>query len=180
MWESHTESLDGDTCYRTGSRQRMQQISISDDGKSISYSKAIELWQHSKDFRTFFNSLLADAPFPAFFWETPAVTALTVDRPFEFVLVDSPQLAKVKPDLNAFQSYLAIAGDNQAVIAFPNLSQDALLIVPCPQGTASAYSHLAAFVREAPDLQKHHLTSDRTTIKPVGTGLAENCSRKSI
>jgi hypothetical protein len=158
MWKSHIESLDSDTCYRTAfSRQRIQQVSISADGKQISYAEAIDLWQHGETFRTFFNSLLADAPFPAFFWETPAVNQLTVKRPFEFVLVDSPQLAKVGSNSSAFASHFAAASDGKAVVTFPNLRQDALLVVPCPQGPPSAYSHLAAFVRQAPESQQHCL-----------------------
>src|SRR5262249_23024246 len=43
-------------------------------------------------FRTLFTALLADAPFAAFRWETPALTAATADRPFEFVVLDSPEL----------------------------------------------------------------------------------------
>ncbi|MBW4619047.1 MAG: hypothetical protein KME17_06775 [Cyanosarcina radialis HA8281-LM2] len=148
MWESCIEKLDGD---------RIQQVSISADGEQISYAEAIDLWQHSEAFRTFFNSLLADAPFPAFFWETPAVTELTVKQPFEFVLVDSPQLAKVRPDSSAFASHFAAAKDDEAVVTFPNLRQDALLVVPCPQSRGSAYPHLAAFVREAPASQQHTL-----------------------
>jgi len=40
---------------------------------------------------------------------------------------------------------------------FPNLRGDALLIVPSLQGSISADGHLAAFVREAPEYQKHLL-----------------------
>lgn len=39
----------------------------------------------------------------------------------------------------------------------PNLNGDAVLVGPCPVGPVKAYAHLAAFVREAPDAQKHAL-----------------------
>jgi hypothetical protein len=40
---------------------------------------------------------------------------------------------------------------------FPNLGRDAIMVVPCPLAASSAYGHLAAFVREAPDSQWHAL-----------------------
>jgi hypothetical protein len=55
-------------------------------------------------FRTQFNALLADVPYSAFRWETPAVTAVTMSRPFEFVLLDSPGLAR-RPDPEAFAGH---------------------------------------------------------------------------
>lgn len=43
------------------------------------------------------------------------------------------------------------------MVAFPNLGKDAILVVPCPRGSPSAYGHLAAFVRQAPKDQTHAL-----------------------
>ena len=40
---------------------------------------------------------------------------------------------------------------------FPNLGNDAVLVVPRPSGAAAAWSHLAAFVRNAPAHQVHEL-----------------------
>jgi hypothetical protein len=34
------------------------------------------------------------------------------------------------------------------VVSFPNLGNDAVLIVPCPIGPSAAYRHLASFLRE--------------------------------
>ena len=36
---------------------------------------------------------MAEAPYDAFLWETPPITKATAKRGFEFVLVDSPDLA---------------------------------------------------------------------------------------
>jgi hypothetical protein len=47
--------------------------------------------------------------------------------------------------------------DNTGVLTFSNLSGDAILVVPCPITEASAYGHLAAFVRLAPEQQRHAL-----------------------
>jgi hypothetical protein len=99
------------------------------------------------------RSLLADAPFSAFRWETPPITRASADLPFEFVLLDSPGLTS-QPDPDAFAEHFRGSAD---VVSFPNLKNDAILVVPCPLGRISAYGHLAAFVREAPDAQKHLL-----------------------
>ncbi|MBE9125241.1 MULTISPECIES: DUF6940 family protein [unclassified Coleofasciculus] len=148
MWKSCVESLNAD---------RIQKVSILSNGKLILYSEVIQLWQHSKDFRTFFISLLADAPFSAFFWETPALSDATINQVFEFVLVDSPNLAGVQANPSDFASHFAAAGEKESIITFPNLGKDALLVVPCPKASTSTYRHIAAFMREAPTQQKHAL-----------------------
>src|SRR5262249_55914637 len=101
-----------------------------------------------------FTSLLAAAPYAAFRWETPPVTAASVSQPFEFVLLDRPGLAQ-RPEPKAFAEHYArsVAG----VAIFPNLGGDAILVVPCPLAPPSAYGHLAAFVRLAPASQQHAL-----------------------
>jgi hypothetical protein len=110
------------------------------------------------------NSVLFDA----YRWETPAVTQFNIDREFECVLLDSPGLGK-NPDANAFsQYYRTHAVDDVAV--FPNLGRDAILIVPSPVTSESAYGHLAAFNRLAPDHQKHSLWQrvGETMLRHVG------------
>ena len=51
------------------------------------------------------------------------------------------------------------ADADRRVVTFPNLGNDAVLVVPCPSaGVAdAAYVHLAAFVRHAPAAQVHEL-----------------------
>ena len=77
---------------------------------------------------TMFNALL-DAPHRRLRWETPPITKANADRPFEFVLIDSPDLAR-EPDADTFAAHFA--KDAQAVIEFPNMGRDAILIVPRP------------------------------------------------
>jgi hypothetical protein len=146
MWKTSREYID---------RGRVQKFFILHNNKRILYSEVIERWQHDETFRDFFLSLLINAPFSAYFWETPAVTRTTINQEFEFVLVDSPQLAKVQANPNAFASHFN--NTNKIIVTFPNLGNDALLIVPCPQAPNLGYTHLAAFVRQAPEQQKHSL-----------------------
>ena len=44
-----------------------------------------------------FHCVIDGCPYAAFRWETPPITRSSVDRPFEFVLLDSLEL-ETKPD----------------------------------------------------------------------------------
>jgi len=129
-------------------------FAVALDSRPATVAEVIRAWQGDAGFRSQFNALLADAPYTAFRWETPPVTASTVNRPFEFVLLDSPGLAR-HPDPEAFAEHFA--GAEAGIAAFPNLGGDAIMVVPCPVAATSAYGHLAAFVRHAPELQRHAL-----------------------
>jgi hypothetical protein len=130
-------------------------VAIDLDSSAVSYAEVLRRWQTDTDFRTWFIALLADSPFSAFRWETPPISNATADRPFEFVLVDSPGLA-TNPDANAFAEHFRAASADR-LVEFSNLGRDAILVVPCPDGPLSAYGHLAAFVRQAPQAQKDAL-----------------------
>ena len=146
MWKSKHELIDSDSIHK---------ISIFRDDKQITYSEVIELWQHSDSFRKFFISLLADAPMSAYFWETPSVNKSTAEQEFEFVLIDSPKLADIEPNPSDFNQYFESA--TEEVVTFPNLGNDALLVVPCPIANTVARTHLASFIRFAPEFQQHLL-----------------------
>jgi len=146
MWSTRIEQLAGG---------RIRKVCLDLNSSAAPFAEVLRCWQHDAGFRSFFIALLADAPFSAFRWETPPVTAASAQRPFEFVLLDSPGLAS-KPDPHAFADHFA-AAPGESVVSFPNLGNDAILVVPCPGGPLSAYGHIAAFVREAPEAQKHSL-----------------------
>jgi hypothetical protein len=145
MWTARTEGLP---------RSDGQRVAVDLRARPAAFSEVVRSWESDADFRSWFNSILAAAPYSAFRWETPAVTSVSINRPFEFVLLDSPGLAS-RPDPNAFADHYA--GGVNGVTVFPNLGGDATLIVPCPVAEASAYGHLASFVRLAPEWQRHAL-----------------------
>lgn len=148
MWQSSVKSLN------TG---QIKKISLLSNNNPILYSEIIQFWQYNQEFRTFFISLLANAPFSAFFWETPAISHANINQVFEFVLVDSPYLANIKANPRDFAPHFATANPNELILRFQNLGNDALLVVPCPQASISVYGHIAAFMRQAPEAQKHAL-----------------------
>jgi hypothetical protein len=162
MWSAKSEQLaDG----------RGMRFALAIDSRPASFADVLCGWQDHPDFRSLFNALLADAPFTGFRWETPPVTAGTVTRPFECVLLDSPDLAP-RPEPEAFAEHFA--GAEEGVVSFANLGGDAVLVVPCPVAAPLAYGHLAAFVRLAPEEQRHALW------RLVGEAMARRVGAKPV
>ncbi len=162
MWSTRSEALAG---------VRGLRYAVDLDSRPASFTDVLRGWREDTNFRRLFNALLADAPYAAFRWETPPVTNTTLTRAFEFVLLDSPGLAP-HPDPDVFAEYFA--GVSSGVTVFSNLGGDAILVVPCPLAEPSAYGHLAAFVRLAPEPQRHALwqrvgeaMTRRVGVKPV-------------
>ena len=153
---------------------RVLRFGLLRDGEPLSWSDVMHRWQTDPSFRVFFVSVLADAPFPAYFWETPPVTRTSIDREFEFVLVDSRSLAGVRTDQQAFANHFASAQSGESVIEFANLGGDATLVVPCPREPLSAYSQISTFARQAPDDQQHQLWS------MVGAALERQLSAQPV
>ena len=63
---------------------------ISRDGEPLSYCDVLDLWEQDKEFRSFYKQLLAQSPYDAYRWETPALTNANVNQVFQFVLLNSP------------------------------------------------------------------------------------------
>lgn len=125
-------------------------VRASQDSQALSYAAAIDDWQHESAFVEDFVHELRRCPFPAFFFETPPVTAATLDRAFEFVLIDAPSLARVQASSHAFREKL---DPREQVASFHNLGGNAVLIAPCDHG--ADYGHLASFVRTGSAPQVH-------------------------
>jgi len=70
-----------------------------------------------------------------------------LEKDFSFVLVNSPSLIR-EIDLISFQEHFT---DPDLVKVSPNLSGDAIMIIPTPGKNEEEYGHLADFCRNAPD-----------------------------
>lgn len=141
-WNAATEDLPG---------ERGRRYFVRSQRKSISNGQAIDSLRHDVGFAAWLNAQLADAPYEAFRWETPPVDQRSTDQPWEFVLLNSPNLAR-PPERHLFEEHFADA--SVPVTVFANLGRNALLIAPTPIAEESAYGHLAAFVRHAPETQR--------------------------
>lgn len=148
MWESRVETLDD---------HDVRKFSVLSEGRRLSYLDVLHYWQHDPGFRRYFESLLSEAPFPAFFWETPPVADATLEQPFESVLVNGPDLAGIRADPSAFESQFTSRDVSGGVVTFSNLGGDAILIAPTPIAPLSAYGQIATFVRGAPEAQRQAL-----------------------
>jgi hypothetical protein len=164
MWDCERQPLDGG---------RSQLVIVRRDRTRISYEDVLNLWTDDDTFRSFYIEVLAHSPFKAFRWETPPVTASTIVRDFEFVVLDAPGLDR-SPEPEPFANRFRSADGAGSVVAFPNLGNDAVLVVPCPIGLPSAYGHLAAFTRLAPDAQQHDLW------RTVGHAMAARISDRPV
>lgn len=163
MWTSRTTQL---------SDGRVIKITIDIGSSPVSYADVIHGWQNDAGFRTFFIGLLLNSPFHAFRWETPPITIETEDQPFEFVLIDSPEIS-LDSDPAAFAEHFDKAYPG-GVVEFPNLGKDAILIVPCPDDPLSDYGHLASYLRNAQESQQHLLWES------VGAAMQRRISSKPV
>ena len=112
----------------------------------MSYKQFIDLMAFNLDFRVYFNDLLEKLPFKSFRWETPPVNTNSVDQPFKFAIINSPELLK-PADTKAFSKYLK---PKDSVNSFLNSGKNATLVIPTLPNKGQGYAHLASFVREAP------------------------------
>jgi hypothetical protein len=158
MWTSSSRAI-------PNSRGIRYEINLDD--VRLTSEDVLKGWQSDSSFRSFFNTLLASSTFSAFRWETPAWDTLSLSKPFEFVLFDSPDLAR-KTDRSAFAEHF---DGGSEIAVFSNLGGDSSLVVPCPVAEDSAYGHLAAFVRLAPENQRDALwqTVGNALRKRIGT-----------
>ncbi|MDC8004943.1 hypothetical protein POV27_12850 [Aureisphaera galaxeae] len=125
----------------------------------------IKRWKENQSFRQFYNQLLVDVEFGAFYWENPSITIHELDETYEFVVMRSTSLEKVSPEPHAFRAHFK---NGSMTVVFPNLRKDAILIVPTPMGETESYSHIGNFVRRAPKEQVDHFW------KTVGETYEEN------
>jgi len=140
MWTSSCHQVNAQTTKFT----------LNGSAEALSFRTVLELWSVSAEFRKFFSASIRASSFDAFFWETPPVTNQTLDRDFEFVLVHTAALSRLRPDPSPFQAHFL---ERQDVLTFPNLGGDAILVVPAPLAEQTCYTHLALFLRGAPPEQ---------------------------
>lgn len=127
---------------------------VEHQGQPATMDRILAAWSDDPAFREWFGQYLAAAPYSAFRWETPAVTRTNLDRPFEFVLIDSPRLER-SVDQKTFAEHFHDSGP--PVVTITNLGGDAVLVIPAPRAEPTAYGHLASFVRRAPRDQQQAL-----------------------
>jgi len=141
MWQTAITTIEKDKIFK---------YEILKEEQYLTFQDFLQELRGNVRFRIYFNQLLADVPFEAFFWECRAVNKATINQDFEFVVVQNSTLASIRESKLPFNSYFK--GKNR-VVSFMNLRGDAYLVVPTPQ-SEDCYAHLANFVRKAPSRQQ--------------------------
>lgn len=141
---------------------------IQEDDEAISNRQFLELLSSSESFRGFYNGFLADINFEAFFWENKPMTDETLNHDYECNIISSDFLAGRSPDSHTFSQYFK---ESANVVTFPNLANDAELIVPCPKKENTAYTHIGSFIRKAGNEQIDELwqITGSETLKAIGS-----------
>lgn len=175
MWTAHrTALLEG----------WHEKVVVVEDGRMMTFAEVIAGWRDDAAFRAFFLAVLAATAYPAFFWEMPPIRRGQTGVSYEYVAIRSDALAHTPPDSEVFaEKFRNTVG---SVATFRNLGGDALLVVPRQTGEAEAYTHIAAFVRDAPPAQQREFlrvlglaigqelrgTAERIWVSTSGLGVA--------
>ena len=172
-------SPDGKYRATTKSDDSSETTHLSDaaTGRRLTIGEVARLWRDDTAFAQWFQSLLASSAFDAYFWEVPPVNSATfAQTPYEHTLVVNRWGFRAA-DASDFAEHLEGAcARNERCAAFPNLGRDSMLVSPCDEGgpppiqprahgtlyeranphaaaPESAYGHVAAFARNAPQAQ---------------------------
>lgn len=149
-WHAVPETLD------SGEVVRWQLMAQS---APLSFRRFISLLIDDAGFRRHFNKLFANNRFESFRFETPALDSYSLDKPFEFVLINAPGLARQSVDPLTFAEHFPVdsvtgnVAETPSVVEFNSLRGDATLISPSPIASHEIYKHLASFTRAAPASQ---------------------------
>jgi hypothetical protein len=126
--------------------------SLLQNGEPVAFGCFASHLIGSTTFRRFWIQCLRDIPYQAYRWETPPVTAATMDQSFEFVAIEDSSLAR-PASASAFHEHLRNSPPNSAV-TFPNLGADAILVVPTSASTDN-FCHLGDFTHHAGEQHQH-------------------------
>lgn len=125
------------------------------EDQRLTFADVLDRWEQEEQFVSTFCQVLHAVPYDAYFFETPPMISSWLDKPFEFVLINSGTLAKVSSEERFFAEHFQRGNGN--VISFANLSEDATLVVPRPTNIDTNYAHLAVFIRTATQEEKRDL-----------------------
>ncbi len=162
MWTAKSENV-----------QNGHRIQIYQGEDPISFGAYLKLLEEDQEFASWFTDLLAGADYEAFFWEHPPLSNANIDSGVEFVLIDSPALARLSPIPQPFSSHFERDRESE-IVSFRSLGGDAVLLAPRPSGSLEACVHLAAFVRQAAQSQIESLWRE------TGRAMRENLSERKL
>lgn len=114
---------------------------IKSSGDNLTYAEFLNLLtSRDNDFLKMFrselnraSSELIEPDIASYLWECVPVSRSTINKPFEFVAINSPALKSIREqNYSSFQEHFNRSRDDD-VVSFPNLSGDSIMIVPIPR-----------------------------------------------
>jgi len=145
------------------------------DNSNLTYAEFLNLLtSRDNDFLRMFrqelnraSSEVIEPDIASYLWECVPVSRATINKPFEFVVINSPELKRKQQDYSPFQGHFDRnwGGD---VVSFNSLSGDARLVSPVPirgyqydcggrDDEMRDYKDIAGFNNDAPQCQFNSL-----------------------
>ena len=118
------------------------------DGRRWSWREALQGLAHGGTVGAELERVIAGAPWDGVFWECAPVLGTALDAAFEWVLLESRAVARLRADASPFSAPM-VATAAKGVAVFENLGGDAVLVAPCPGAAEEQCAHLVAFLRTA-------------------------------
>ena len=109
------------------------------DNSNLTYAEFLNLLtSRDNDFLKMFrqelnraSSEVIEPNIASYLWECVPVSKATINKPFEFVVINSPELKRKKQDYSSFQEHFDRSGGSD-VVSFNNPKRDAVLVSPVP------------------------------------------------
>jgi hypothetical protein len=114
---------------------------------NVDYNTFINLMKKKKFILDFIN-ILKEIPYLYYVIQTPCKNKF-INKNFEFVIINTPNLSKIKTDINVYKEYFK---NNEMVASFLNLTGDTTLIVPqiLKNVNHNIYRNIQTFTKGAP------------------------------
>lgn len=123
-------------------------LQLQENGHLLSFAQVIKYWSDSASFREFYTTTLVKHGSKGCFWEHPRLNESTVDQPYECVVTQTDAFGKRTAD---FRSFARAVSPGRRISVFPNLSGEALLVVPNqPEDNGFNGRDLISFLQSAP------------------------------
>lgn len=130
-----------------------RQVHILKDAVQLPFARIIEGWRYSPAFRSFYTETLLAHGGNGCFWEHPRLNKSTVDQAYECVITQTDTFSGRTANFRPFAREMR---PGERIGSFPNLSGEALLVVPNQSDEISCNGRdLISFLRTAPEKLMH-------------------------
>ena len=116
-----------EVCQLTDVKGREYKIVDQISDQYLTTRQFITLLVSDRNFCKFYNTLLSQCEFDAFYWEHPVISSATLDDDYRFSLIESRSLNIANADPTPFREKFS---STSRIVVFDNLGKDATLIVP--------------------------------------------------